>query len=214
MLDNRIREDKLVNANPDGSSRRASLELRNIQATLAFFFGRTSGGRKGDVQSPANFLLRLVEAYGVLDESEVKDALRLTELTKDSIKESFDKATLDEEKTRELFRNLIQRLRDKKAPDADPDGSWFLPFIRKNGKILNAMPEEYLNSILNGASLGFASLGAAERGDGLVCRVCGSQSGPIGEKNILLEAVRHDLGGQIPGYKQGELDLSLRPSLR
>lgn len=185
VLDKRIKEDKLVNVNPDGGSRRVSLELRNIQAALAFFFGRTSGG-KGDVQSPANFLLRLVQAYGVLGKSEVKDALRLTEFTKDAIKDAFDKATLDEEKTRELFSSLVQRLRDSKASDAAPADSWFLPFIRDNGKLLNAAPEEYLNSILDGASLGFASLGVAERGNGLVCRVCGSQLGSIGEKNILL----------------------------
>ena len=165
--------------------RRVTLHLRNIQATIAFFYGRTSGG-KGDAQSPANFLLRLVNEYGVLKEQEVVEALRLENLDKSSIKTSFDKATIDEDKTRELFQKLVQRLQEAKAEEADPENSWFLPYIRDKGKLLNASPEDYMDSILDGAFLCFAPLGEAERGGGLACRVCGTHIGPIGEKNILL----------------------------
>lgn len=185
VLKRKVDGSDLILTDPKSGARRASRDLRNIQATTAFFYGRTSGG-PGDVQSPANFLLRLVVEYGVLDEGEVVEALRLTKFDKVSIKDSFDKANLDEERTRELFRSLIQRLQGAKGEDADPEDSWFLPFIRKDGKLLDASPEDYLNSILDGAFLGFAPLGEAERGDGLVCRVCGSQVGPVGEKNILL----------------------------
>jgi hypothetical protein len=182
VLERKVAEKPLIQVDPRNGARRPSLDLRNIQATLAFFFGRNGN----DMQSPANFLSRLVNEYKVLDESEVREALRLTELSKIAVKDSFDKATLDEEKTRELFRDLIRRLKDAKAEDAEPEHSWFLPYIRKSGKLLDASPEEYLNSILDGAFLGFTTLGEAERGDGLVCRVCGTREGPIGEKNILL----------------------------
>lgn len=185
VLKRKVDGADLILTDPKSGARRASLDLRNIQATIAFFYGRTSGG-SGDVQSPANFLRRLVIDYGVLDEDEVVKALRLREFDKVSIKDSFDTATLDEVRTRELFRSLIQRLQDAKGEDAVPEDSWFLPFIRENGKLLDASPEQYLNSILDGAFLGFTPLGEAERGDGLVCRVCGSQVGPVGEKNILL----------------------------
>jgi len=166
-------------------ARRVTRDLRNIQATFAFFFGRTSGG-SGDSQSPANFIYRLASVYGVLSEEEVVEALRLEELSKNSIKDAFDKATLDEEKTRDLFRRLLRRFREKKTADAAPEESWFFPYIRESGKLLDASPEEYLDCALDGSSLGFASLGEAERGEGLVCRVCGAQVGPVGEKNILL----------------------------
>jgi hypothetical protein len=182
VLERKVAEEPLI---PRTGVRRASLALRNIQATLAFFFGRTSGG-SGDAQSPANFLFRLVGVYGVLDEKEVRAALRLTEFSKGAIKDSFDKATLDKEKTRELLQKLIHKLKNEKAEDGDPENSWFLPNIRRTDKLLQALPEEYLDSILDGASLGFTPLGEAERGDGLVCRVCGARVGPVGEKNILL----------------------------
>jgi hypothetical protein len=61
--------------------------------------------------------------YGVLGEQEVVEALRLEELSKDSIKEAFDKATLDEVKTRDLFRKLLHKFREGKAADAAPQES-------------------------------------------------------------------------------------------
>lgn len=182
VLNDKIENKPLVSV--DGA-RRVTRDLRNIQATFAFFFGRTSGG-KGDAQSPANFIYRLVNVYGVLSEGEVVEALRLEELSKDSIKEAFDKATLDEVKTRDLFRKLLHKLHEGKAADAAPQESWFLPYIRESEKLLDTSTEEYLDCLLDGSSLGFAHLGEAERGDGIVCRVCGAQVGPVGEKNILL----------------------------
>lgn len=182
VLESKIENKLLVSVD---KARRVTRDLRNIQATLAFFFGRTSGG-SGDSQSPANFIYRLVSVYGVLSEEEVMKALRLEELSKDSIKDAFDKATLDEEKTRDLFRKLLRRFREEKAADAAPKESWFLPYIRESNKLLAASPQEYLDCLLDGASLGFAFLGEAERGEGIVCRVCGAQVGLVGEKNILL----------------------------
>ena len=165
-----------------GGARRVTRELRSIQATFAFFFSRSGL----DMQSMANFLLRLVNVYRVLGEQEVVEALRLEELSKNSIKEAFDKATLDEVKTRDLFRKLLHKLREGKAADAAPQESWFLPYIRESEKLLDTSIEEYLDCLLDGSSLGFAHLGEAERGEGIVCRVCGAQVGPVGEKNILL----------------------------
>lgn len=185
VLERKVSEAPLIQVDPKTGARRPSLDLRNIQATLAFFFGRTSGG-SGDAQSPANFLFRLVSVYGLLREDEMREALRLPELSKKAIKDSFDEATLDEEKTRRLLWVLIRRLKDAKDQDAEPENSWFLPNIRRKDKLLDASSEDYLDSILDGAFLGFAPLGEAERGDGLVCRVCGSQIGPVGERNILL----------------------------
>jgi hypothetical protein len=182
VLSNKIDNKPLVSVD---RGRRVTRDLRNIQATFAFFFGRTSGG-SGDTQSPATFIYRLASVYGVLSEEEVVEALRLEEFNKNSIKDAFDKATLDEEKTRDLFRRLLQGFREEKAADAAPRESWFLPYIRDCEKLLDSSPEEYLDCILDGSSLGFASLGEAERGEGLVCRVCGAQVGPVGEKNILL----------------------------
>lgn len=182
VLDGKIENKPLISVD---RARRVTRDLRNIQATLAFFFGRTSGG-SGDAQSPANFIYRLVSVYGVLTEEEVVEALRLEELSKNSIKEAFDKATLDEEKTRDLFRKILWRFQEEKAENAAPAESWFLPYIRESKKLLDTSTEEYLDCVLDGSFLGFASLGEAERGEGLVCRVCGAQLGPVGEKNILL----------------------------
>ena len=182
VLNDKIENKPLISV---GKTRRVTRDLRNIQATFAFFFGRTSGGR-GDAQSPANFIYRLISEYGVLSEGEVAEALRLEEVSKNSIKEAFDKATLDEDKTRDLFRKLLQRFQEGKTADAIPGESWFLPYIRESEKLLDTSTEEYLDCVLDGSSLGFLHLGEAERGDGLVCRVCGAQVGPVGEKNILL----------------------------
>lgn len=192
VLSEKLDEKPLVVTDPKNGARRVTRDLRNIQSTFAFFFGRTADN-KGDVPGFAGFLFRLVTVYELLEVEEVVEALRLAEFdrdsfreTKDSIKKSFDGATLDEEKTRELFQKLLKELRDAKAKDAEPEHSWFLPYIRKDGKLLDASPEDYMDSILDGAFLGFASLGEAERGEGLACRVCGTRFGPIGEKNIIL----------------------------
>ncbi|MBA2781614.1 MAG: hypothetical protein H0T74_01635 [Rubrobacteraceae bacterium] len=182
VLSDKIESKPLISVD---RARRVTRDLRNIQATFAFFFGRTSGG-SGDSQSPANFIYRLASVYGVLSEEEVVEALRLEALSKNSIKDAFDQATLDEEKTRNLFRKLLRRFREEKAVDAAPEESWFFPYIRESEKLLDASPEEYLDCALDGSSLGFAPLGEAERGEGLICRVCGAQVGPVGEKNILL----------------------------
>jgi hypothetical protein len=182
VLDDKIESKPLVSVD---RARRVTRDLRNIQATFAFFFGRTSGGT-GDAQSPANFIYRLASVYRVLSEEEVVQAFRLEEFSKNAIKDAFDKATLDEEKTRDLFRKLLRRFREEKATEAIPVESWFLPYIRESEKLLDASQEEYLDCILDGSSLGYAPLGEAERGEGLVCRVCGAQVGPVGEKNILL----------------------------
>lgn len=181
VLSNKIEKPLLAS----NGANRVTRDLRNVQATFAFFFGRTSGS-KGDAQSPANFIYRLVNVYGILDETEVMEALGLAEFSKDSIKNAFDKVTLNEQRTRALFRKLLQRLRGEKAEEADPQESWFLPYIRESNKLLDTPPVEYLDCVLDGSSLGFAYLGEAERGEGLVCRVCGTQIGPVGEKNILL----------------------------
>jgi hypothetical protein len=188
VLSDRIENDPLV----VGDNTKVTWQLRNIQATFAFFFGRTADN-KGDVPGFAGFLFRLVSVYGILEEEEIVAALKLTEFdkdsfkkTKDSIKDAFDNATVDEEKIRDLFRKLLRRLQQEKAADAIPGESWFLPYIRESEKLLDASQEEYLDCVLDGSSLGFAPLGTAERGEGLVCRVCGAQVGPVGEKNILL----------------------------
>jgi hypothetical protein len=181
VLSDRIENDPLMSSN----NTKVTWQLRNTQATFAFFFGRTADNR-GDVPGFAGFLFRLVDVYMVLSEEEVVEALRLEEFSKNSIKDAFDKATLDEEKTRNLFRKLVQRLQEEKAADATPKESWFLPYIRESEKLLDTSPEEYLDCVLDVSALGFAPLGEAERGEGLVCRVCGAQVGPVGEKNILL----------------------------
>ncbi len=200
VLSNKIESKPLVFVD---RGRRVTRDLRNIQATFAFFFGRTSGG-SGDTQSPATFIYRLASVYGVLSEEEVVEALRLEEFSKNSIKDAFDKATLDEEKARDLFRKLLQRLREEKTADAAPKESWFLPYIRESKKLLDASPEEYLNCVLDGASLGFSSLGRAERrNEGLVCRVCGAQAGPVREKNILLGKDVGKFHNQSGNFGQG-----------
>lgn len=50
--------------------------FKTVMASLAFFYGQTSGGR-GDVQSFATFLYRLVDHYKVLPASKVKSVFGL-----------------------------------------------------------------------------------------------------------------------------------------
>lgn len=182
VLDRKLGSARLIRTDPKTGSQKPSLELRNIQASVATFFARDGN----EMQSMDEFLLRLARRYGALSEEEIREALRPAELSKNSVKEAFKNASFDEDKTRELFAKALQYFKDAKAETAKPEESWFLPNIRRVGKLLSTSFEEYVDCILDGAFMGFTVLGEAERNDRLICRVCGAQTGLIGEKSILL----------------------------
>lgn len=178
--------------------KRPTMEFRTLQATMAFFYGRTSGGT-GDAQSHPTFVARLITEYGVLTLAEVRDAFNLSEQEgpapikqgdlKKAVQTSINDGKFDEDKVRALFHKVyqqfVQSIEEESEDQTDLMQSWLAPFLRRDGKFIDLAPNDYLASLLHRVTLGEINLGIGQM-DGERCRVCGDQTAVVDEKNILL----------------------------
>jgi hypothetical protein len=83
----------------------------------------------------------------------------------------------------------------------EPQASWFLPFLRKKGKLLDVAPEEYHTALLH--RVGFGPLLwaiAPQQGERPACRLCGDQAAAIIEVNILLGVDINKFYNQAANY--------------
>lgn len=179
------------------NTRKPTTSFRTLQATMAFFYGRTSGG-SGDSQSHPTFIARMVTEYGLLTASELRRAFRLSKETcpddapqrtyKEAVQQAVNDGTFDESETRKLFQKIIEKFTifiEQELLDTSPERSWLLPYLRQKGKLLSIEPENYLDRLLHRVMLGEQTLGLTSvLGDR--CRVCGDQQAIVEEKNILL----------------------------
>lgn len=204
-----------------------SLDYRLVQANMAFFYGRTSGGI-GDSQSHNTFMARLATEYGVVTAQELADAYRLSsdvcpgpasldanqrrQAYKDAIDEAVKEHSFDEDK----LRALLGRVLDTFAANIEgqPEGSdepeagesylrsWFLPYIRSSHKAIEIMPEAYVDALLHRVTLGPETLALVPVEAGWACRTCGDQQALVPEKNILLGIAVGKFYNQLPNQPQ------------
>jgi hypothetical protein len=250
--------------------KRVTPDFRTAQATMAAFYGRTSGS-KGDCQSHPMFVARLAsQEYQVFTPRQIREAFRLdvdtlqTILTdkikkgklsfktsdmaqqadeleikverkgleswfaeqvldelmgddhltsiaavlvlKDAVQNAIKAAQFDEQAVRQLLRQALDIFIANIDSTSDllgskPPASWFLPFLRKKGKLLNVTPEEYHTMLLHRVSFGPLLWAVApQRDECPACRVCGDQAATIIEINILLGVDINKFYNQATNY--------------
>ena len=188
-----------------------SISYRLVQSTMAFFYGRTSGGI-GDSQSQNTFMARLVTEYKLISAEELAAAFRLSsdicpgpgsltpdqarQTYKDGIDEAIKSLSFDEAQLRTLLTKVLDRFvaaidaefdeGDQPLPGEPYLRSWFLPYIRSSHKPISIEAGPYTQSLLHRVMLGPMPLALVPAGPGWVCRTCGDQQAEVQEKNILL----------------------------
>ena len=204
-----------------------SLDYRLVQSTMAFFYGRTSGGI-GDSQSHNTFMARLVTEYGVITAEELAKAYGLPadicpgpssmtpDVARQAYKDAIDEAVKNHSFDESALQTLLTHVLDRFAEDIDaqPEGadlpstgqpylqSWFLPFIRGSGKPIAIERPAYVDALLHRVTLGAETLALAPAGDGWICRTCGEQQAIVAEKNILLGVSVGKFYNQLPNQPQ------------
>lgn len=202
-----------------------SLDLRVIQTTMAYFYGRLSGGEY-DCQSHDTFMTRLAYTYGLVSPAELRRAYNLSaeqapdaetissaqqRQVKDAIKESVRSLTFEKDDLRDFLHTVLNRFGT--AIDAEPDNpdalqpgqqyldTWLLPYLRANSKFVNLSPDEYLDAILHGITVGSQALAFRNARQGWPCRTCGEQQAAVAECNILLGVAVNKFYNQLPNQK-------------
>jgi hypothetical protein len=152
--------------------------VRTVLATLAFFYGRTSGG-SGDAQSFPYFVDHLVndrDYDGLLKASDVKKAFNISAASKPEIKQSIDDGTYDGEKLRGLLSNLA---RDFQRSIDSGSTKWLLGYLLGKERFLSVSPAEYLNLLLADQQLGYELLARVPASESAPCRVCGMKRADV-----------------------------------
>jgi len=157
--------------------------VRRIMAALSFFYGQTSGG-KGDAQSFAMFLYRLVEVYKVIPADTVSRAFGIEEVTKSQIKSKMDSGQFSKEELRALLEELINYFQEEIESGND---DWLIGFIRKDGKLIDIERNEFLSETLSGLQIGHTSLAMPDPVEHEVsCRLCGMRFARVRDRFITL----------------------------
>jgi hypothetical protein len=156
---------------------------RKAMAALSFFYGQTSGGL-GDAQSFSMFLYRLVDVYRVLPAETVARVFGIKEVTKNEIKGKIDAGQFSREDLRNLLRELLAYFQAEIEQGKD---EWLLGFIRKDRKLIEITPEEFLSEALVGVQMGYASPAVPVVVEGEVgCRICGVRFSRVRDRFITL----------------------------
>ncbi|RPF46633.1 hypothetical protein EDD75_0883 [Thermodesulfitimonas autotrophica] len=156
---------------------------RKAMAALSFFYGQTSGGL-GDAQSFAMFLYRLVDVYRVLPAETVARVFGIKEVTKNEIKDKIDAGQFSREDLRNLLGELLAYFQAEIEQGKD---EWLLGFIRKDRKLIEITPEEFLSEALTGVQMGYASPAVPVVVEGEVgCRLCGVRFPRVRDRFITL----------------------------
>jgi len=157
--------------------------VRTALATLAFFYGRTSGG-SGDAQSFPNFVDHLVndkDYDGLLKASQVKRAFNITAADKPAIKQSIDDETYSAKDLRLLLAELAHTFQ-KRIDDGST--KWFMGFLHRDEKFVNLALPDYLAAVLAETQLGYYPF--AGRGDRSMvsCRLCTAAPASVEERYV------------------------------
>lgn len=154
-----------------------SSHIKTVLATMAFFYGQTSGGN-GDAQSPANFIDHLANERnydGLIKVTDVKKAFNIEVARKPNIKESIDKQLYGTDNLRQLLSEVLHLFFANIDKGFD---KWFMGALRKDEKFLNLSESEYLDEILTYIQLGAHILVYRPKssidGETVRCTVCGT----------------------------------------
>lgn len=157
--------------------------VRTVLATLAFFYGRTSGG-SGDAQSFPNFVDHLVSNKDydkLLKTSEVKHAFNIPAVSKPAIKQSIDDGTYAPERLRALLSDLSE------AFCASIDGGsmkWLMGFLHKDEKFVSQPPSDYLNILMSDIQLGSYLFPRVSAGKVVPCRICNTIHASVEDRYV------------------------------
>ncbi|TCJ15717.1 hypothetical protein E0L93_12000 [Rubrobacter taiwanensis] len=157
--------------------------VRTALATITFFYGRTSGG-SGDVQSPANFIDRLVneEDYDeLLKVDEVKKAFNVAEAKKTTIKKSIDDETYSVERLLDLLSKLSRTFH---ASIDSGSTKWLMGFLYKDEKFVSLEPTDYLSVLLADVQLGYQPFARPSAGNVVPCRLCNVLYASVEERYV------------------------------
>lgn len=156
---------------------------RRAMAALSFFYGQTSGGL-GDAQSFAMFLYRLVDVYRVVPAERVSKVFGIEEVTKKEIKDKIDVGQYSREELRSLLTELLAHFEAEIGQGRD---EWLLGFIRKDRKLMEITPDEFLSEVLTGAQMGRAWLATPTVvKEEVSCRLCGMRFPRVRDRFITL----------------------------
>jgi len=165
------------------SEKDSERSIRRAMAALSFFYGQTSSGL-GDAQSFAMFLYRLVDAYRVLPAKRVAKVFGIEEVTKKEIKAKIDAGQFSREDLRNLLGELLDYFQAEIERGKD---EWLLGFIRKDKKLIEITPDEFLSEVLTGIQIGYALLATPVIIEEEVsCRLCGVRFPRVRDRYIIL----------------------------
>ncbi len=158
--------------------------LRTVMASIAFFYGQTSGGT-GDAQSFATFLDRLVTHYRVLSSQRVNQVFGLDEISKPAIKSAIDEGRFEPQQLKDLLLELGEWFSDQ-IEQGNED--WFLGFIRKDEKLIQIDDKDFLNEVLSQVQIGYfpACESYTQSTELPACPLCGSHLPAVRESYVIV----------------------------
>jgi hypothetical protein len=156
--------------------------VRTVMAALSFFYGQTSSGL-GDAQSFAMFLYRLADVYRVVPPERIARVFAIQEVTKKEIKDKIDAGQYSRE---ELQNLLVELLAHFQAEIERGKEEWLLGFIRKDKKLIEITPDQFLSEVLTGAQIGQAMLATPTVEAEVSCRLCGMRFPRVRDRFITL----------------------------
>ena len=160
--------------------------FRTVIATLAFFYGRTSGG-SGDTQSFPNFVNHLVndpDYESLLTTEDVRRVFNIETTEKVDIKKSIDDGTYDPEGLRKLLLNLVENFH---ASIDSGNSKWLMGFLYKDQKFLSYSRSDYLNLLLANVQIGYHLLSSTTTNrEGIVCRLSGTTPADVADSYVTI----------------------------
>lgn len=181
-LEKAVREELRELLNPDVFTRR----FRTVLATLAFFYGRTSGG-SGDAQSFPNFVDHLVndaDYEGLLTAEDVRRVFNIETTQKSDIKKSIDDRTYDSEGLRKLLLNLVKSFH---ASIDSGESKWLMGFLYKDKKFLPYSCSDYLDLCLANVQIGYNLFSSTTMdGEKIICRLSGMAPADVADSYMTI----------------------------
>ncbi len=147
--------------------------VANILANIAFFYG-TDGY---EVQSPVEFLVRLVTRHSILNGPDLARAVNLPDGydfsgsgAKDLIAKLIKENAFYADEMGRMLTELLQAF-GKSIDSGSLD--WLMPYHTRKGTMLDLPPEEVLDEVLRDTVIGGRVCSASSLSSSHLCRMCG-----------------------------------------
>jgi len=172
--------------------------VANFTANFSYFYGQTSGG-SGDVQSCPNFLRRLVSVYQVIRPEDMEAAFQLPagtnfedSATKTLIQEKLfakgNKPSFYAPKLEEVFRTALAHFGNsiEQQGSSEETSEWLFRYHREKGVFLDVTPEELVDQLTVGTTIGGRSVSPAKHEHAEErCLVCGFHAAQLSGATIV-----------------------------